>query len=103
MTERCKECGQIMPPKQLPVGVEFSPTKKRLFEAITRWPGMTTRDLMAWCYADSEDGGPDDHKNIHVNICQMNKKLREHGLELSAYGRDGYSLKYLAPATPRAF
>lgn len=85
---RCKECGQMLPPKDLPADVQFSPLKRKIWDAVINWPGMTAEDLWQWIYGAD---GPDDMHNISVNINQMNQKIRPHGIEIN--GHHGYRVR----------
>ena len=92
MTERCECCGQLLPIRGLPGGVHLSPLKRRIWEAVSSWPGMTAQEIMDSVYGNDVSGGPEDDNNIRINICQMNKQLRGHGVEIRGSKTEGYRI-----------
>jgi DNA-binding response OmpR family regulator len=93
---RCECCGQPLPPKGLPKGVKLTSTQQRIWEGVTNWPGMSSRELMHWSHGYNENLLDDN--TIRVQVLYLNRKLRPHGLEITAGGRgssDGYRVREL--------
>jgi hypothetical protein len=103
MNERCKCCGQLLPPEELPPDVQLTKVKSQIWQAVVAWPGSSSKEITDWIFGHDPNGGPNSENNVRVHIMQMNKQLREHGLEISGHRTEGYRVKYLAPSTPRAF
>jgi hypothetical protein len=72
--------------------LHLSPVKQRIFEAVRARPGISSRELRDVVWADHLNGGPEDPKNLHVHISQMNHQLVAHGLRIRGSRRDGYRL-----------
>lgn len=94
--DRCQHCGQRLPPMRLPEGWFKSNTiKRRIWDAVTSWPGMTATELMDWCYGHDPNGGPDSQNIISVHVNQMNKSLKTIGLKIKGDRFTGYIVQKL--------
>jgi len=73
----CPTCGQTLPPPC--PDVRLTPQQARIFERVRKagkW-GIRTDDLVAWLFADREDGGPDTAvKVLHNQVFHLNKRLK---------------------------
>lgn len=94
MREKCQCCGQPIPVKPILGDFHLSTVKRRIWDAVTAWPGMTSDELLDWVYGHDPKGGPDSGRsNIHVNISQMNKRLRSIGYEIRGHAVEGYRVR----------
>jgi len=83
----CPCCGQrLIPQEQL----SLPPTKKRIFDAVSRHPGIDAETLRSRVWAADPNGGPEDRKVLHVHIHQLNRVLQSHGLRVRGSHSDGY-------------
>jgi len=85
----CSECGQPLIPHNL---IPLPPLKARIFDLVRRHPGINAETLRALVWASDPNGGPEDHKCLHVHICQTNKRLVPHGLRIYGSRSFGYRL-----------
>jgi DNA-binding response OmpR family regulator len=92
MIERCKCCGQKLPPEELPDGVHLSPIKQQIWQAIVSWPGIRSKEIIDWVYGHDEHGGPDSLNIVSVHVAQINKQLASHGLAIRGRNSSGYRL-----------
>jgi hypothetical protein len=76
----CPACGQVV----IPDGLRLPPTKRRIFEAVQRRPGISADELRAAVWADDPNGGPEDRKVIHVHVHQLNRLLAPLGIRVRA-------------------
>lgn len=88
--EVCECCKRPLAPR-IAVGGKV---KQRVFDFIANNAGVTTRQVMDAVYADDPDGGPDDLKNIAVQVCFINKVIAKQGLKIKSTRGPGatYSL-----------
>ena len=70
----CPCCGQRLIPQEQ---ISLPPIKKRIFNAVRRYPGIDAEALRGLVWAADPDGGPEDRKVLHVHIHQMNQLLRD--------------------------
>jgi hypothetical protein len=83
--ERCKCCGQIIPPK-----IRFGGNKQRIYECIAAHPeGVSPLQIVEHMYAHDPNGGPNTSNVIRVQISNMRKsdKLKAAGLKIVTEGR----------------
>lgn len=81
----CPCCGQIIVP-ELEL-LALSPQKRRIYEIVkARMPyGIMAKALFAALHDADPNGGPETGpRTIHVLVCQLNKKLRPHGLRVAS-------------------
>ena len=85
----CACCGQTLPPKGLPRGVEFTRRERMIFEVVQAAGklGISSDRLFDRLYAADPDGGPlTGKKSMFVIIRRMNQKLAAVGLLVRAPG-----------------
>jgi hypothetical protein len=54
-------------------------------------PGLDSHALRDFVWANDPNGGPEDPKNLHVQISQMNR-LRARGMRIRGSRSNGYRL-----------
>lgn len=82
----CESCGQLLPPDNPFAG---KPVKARIYDIVTKRPGLTRFELAALVYAEDPNGGPESTNAISIHIHWMNIKLAKLGLCISASRRRG--------------
>jgi DNA-binding SARP family transcriptional activator len=81
----CPSCGRPLP--RLP------PIKRRIFDLVSRRPGISVDQLAGLVWADDPAGGPENaRKNIHVQVNQLNHRLAPFGIAVRGSIAGGYRL-----------
>ena len=94
-TSTCPCCGQQL----IPLDLVLPPTKKCIFDAVRRHPGIDAEALRGLVWAADPDGGPEDRKVLHVHIHQLNQLLRLRGIRVRGSHSDGYRVVNIEKAT----
>ena len=84
MTECCKHCGQTLPSIAPPF--QMANLTRLIYERVARAgsSGISSSTLIDHIYSGHENGGPlTAEKLLQVMICKLNRRLREHGEEIS--------------------
>ena len=81
----CSCCGQLIVPE-----VVLPPVKQRIFETVSRRPGIDAENLRALVWADDPGGGPEDRKVLHVHVHQLNQRLTPLGIAVRGHPSNGY-------------
>ena len=101
----CACCGQTLPPAR-PKDLRLSAGYALIFDRVHRAGkhGVNQQVLFDWVYGSNPNGGPDSGMVVlRTRICYLNKKLRQHGLEIrapSGAGSPGYRLLNTATRAP---
>lgn len=95
--EICPTCGSTLPSEAEKL-FPHSRIKQKIYEALKKYPDITTDQLMLYVYKDDPDGGPMCNV-ISVNISAMRPILHEHGMGVRATRGQGstYHLYKLKP------
>lgn len=86
----CPHCGQPIVPRD---PIPLPPLKARLLDLVQRCPGIEAAELRSLLWADDANGGPEDRKNLHVHIHQLNRRLAPLGLRVRGSKSYGYRLE----------
>jgi DNA-binding response OmpR family regulator len=87
----CPACGQ----PTIPSDLLLPPIKAKILELVRHRPGISAESLRTLVWADDPDGGPEDRKVLHVHVNQLNRHLRDYGLQVRGSRSFGYRLQSL--------
>lgn len=89
MTDICKCCGQTLPPNP-PLGCKLRGKQARIVELVFRAGphGIKSDQLFELLHENDPNGGPETGiKVLHVQVNQVNKKLKPYGHKIKATSR----------------
>jgi hypothetical protein len=86
----CPGCGRPVPRDDL----DLPRIKRRIYDAVSRHPGISAEHLRRLIWADDPNGGPENFKLIHVHVHQLNRRLRPYGIEVRGSVSGGYHLRF---------
>jgi hypothetical protein len=88
----CPGCGRPLPRDNL--GLPH--IKRRIYELVSRHPGISAEHLCELVWADDPSGGPESgRKAIHVHVNQLNRRLAVFGIAVRGSLTAGYQLRVL--------
>ena len=88
----CPGCGRPMPRDD----IALPPVKRRIYDIVSRHPGISADQLCELVWADDPGGGPESgRKVIHVHVNQLNHRLAPFGVVVRGSLAAGYQLTVL--------
>jgi hypothetical protein len=87
----CPGCGRPLPHD----GLVLPPVKRRIYDIVSRHPGISAERLRELVWIDDPAGGPEDRKVLHVHVHQLNRRLAPFGIAVRGSLTAGYRLVVL--------
>ena len=86
----CPGCGRPLPRDDL----VLPPVKRRIYDIVSRRPGIAAERLRELVWSNDPAGGPEDRKVLHVHVCQLNQLLAPYRIEVRGSVSRGYRVQF---------
>lgn len=85
----CPDCKR--PLADIGIAATLPAIKRRIYEVVAAAGehGINRWDILDKAYADAPDGGPECVAAVKVHICQINKRIKAHGVKIAGTWRQG--------------